>query len=167
VAAALVLSCICRAAARGKQGAPASGEGGRFPRLEKLCAFCLWCSAAVLVVTGFCFASLAGRLLSGYLLLLHTVTGGVFAVTLAGTAVLRGRANMCTCTGDAEAESCGCGRKVCFWVMASSGLALVLSILSAMVPLLGTHGQHLALEVHRYAALLFLLAAIFHAQLRG
>jgi hypothetical protein len=40
-----------------------------------------------------------------------------------------------------------------------SGIVLILSILVAMFPILGTHGQHLAIVVHRVAAGLSIVAA--------
>ena len=57
-------------------------------------------------------------------------------------------------------------QKYCFWILALCGLALIFSILSAMLHLLGTDGQHVTTVVHKYSALVALLAMIIYAGAR-
>ena len=122
----------------------------RFPGIETLVIFCLAASTVLLGVSGFCVTSLSGAGLTGYLLLVHTGLGGLFAVSLAALAVLR-----------AQAYRFGPGsaagpfsflQRLCFWGMGLLGLVLILSMVVAMFPVLGTEGQHACVQMHRSAA---------------
>ena len=109
----------------------------------------------ILAVTGF-VPVVQGRLLTGYALLAHAGLGGLLAVTLAVLLILTGQPHLPENEpGDSKVST---PRKWSYWLMTISALALILSVLIAMLPLLGTHGQHLAISVHRYAAVLFVLA---------
>jgi len=57
------------------------------------------------------------------------------------------------------------GQKITFWLLVVLALPLILSMVSSMFSLFGTHWQELLLEVHRYSALLFALVAIVHIYL--
>ena len=57
------------------------------------------------------------------------------------------------------------GQKITFWLLVVLALPLILSMVSSMFTLFGTHWQELLLEVHRYSALLFALVAIVHIYL--
>lgn len=46
------------------------------------------------------------------------------------------------------------------WVLIVSGIVLILSVLIAMFPILGTHGQHVAIVIHRIAAIVSVVAAL-------
>ena len=59
----------------------------------------------------------------------------------------------------------GLGQKITFWLLVVLALPLILSMVSSMFPLFGTHWQELLLELHRYSALLFALVAIVHIYL--
>jgi len=59
----------------------------------------------------------------------------------------------------------GLGQKITFWLLVVLALPLILSMVSSMFTLFGTHWQELLLEVHRYSALLFVLVAIVHIYL--
>ncbi|QBG48614.1 hypothetical protein EGM51_14830 [Verrucomicrobia bacterium S94] len=96
----------------------------------------------VLALTGFLFGWPFSYPLNGFPLLSHTGFGALYAVALVVYAVVR-------------AKSGG----PWFWVLLISGIVLILSVLLAMFPVLGTHGQHTAIVVHRTAAVISLIAA--------
>ncbi len=104
----------------------------------------LMASLIVLGLTGFLFGWPVSYPLNGFPLLTHVGFGAVYAVALTAWALLRAKRN---------------DGNIWFWVTLISGIVLILSILVAMFPILGTHGQHLAIVVHRGAAILSLVAA--------
>ncbi len=110
-------------------------------------------ATVVLALTGF-GGTLWGHL-GGYPLLVHTAAGALFALCLATGALIL--------AGSHTAPSL---KSLCFWVLGTSGVALILSVLVAMVPLLGTGAQHAALTVHTVAAVIFVLTAALYAVLR-
>lgn len=97
----------------------------------------------ILAITGFGFGWPVAYPLNGFPLLIHVGVGGLYAALLLVWALLRARS----------------GATVWFWIMLVSGMVLILSILLAMFPLLGTHGQHIALVLHRWAAGFSIVAA--------
>ena len=134
----------------------------------------------VLVITGF-YPSLAqGQLISGYFIMVHTTAGGVFAVCLAVLAVMW--AHSCRFNkGDwpwlqqllrreimnkeHPVEKSWLGQKICFWLIVSLAIPLILSIVLSMFPFFGTNWQELLLSTHRYIALLLALVIIVHTYL--
>ena len=103
----------------------------------------LMVSMLVLIVTGFLFGWPIKPSLGGFPLLSHVGFGALYAGALLVYAVV-------------TAKSGG----PWFWVLFISGIVLILSVLIAMFPILGTHGQHLAIIIHRIAAVLSIVAAI-------
>ncbi|MDF7807115.1 cytochrome c3 family protein [Pontiellaceae bacterium B12219] len=97
----------------------------------------------VLIVTGFLFGWPIKPSLGGFPLLSHVGFGALYAIALLVYAVLK-------------VKSGG----PWFWVLLLCGIVLILSVLIAMFPILGTHGQHLAIVVHRIAAVLSIVAAV-------
>ncbi len=97
----------------------------------------------VLVLTGFLFGWPFSSPLDGFPLLTHVAFGALYAIVLVVWAALR-------------------SKTVGFWgwVLIVGGIVLILSILIAMFPILGTHGQHVALVIHRIAAIFSVVAAI-------
>jgi hypothetical protein len=104
----------------------------------------LMASLIVLGLTGFLFGWPVSYPLNGFPLLAHVGFGAVYAIALTVWALLRAKSN---------------DGNIWFWITLISGIILILSILVAMFPILGTHGQHLAIVVHRAAAILSLVAA--------
>jgi hypothetical protein len=96
----------------------------------------------ILAITGFLFGWPISYPLNGFPLLSHVGFGALYAVALLVWAALRAKEG-----------------NIWFWILLVSGIVLILSILVAMFPILGTHGQHLAIVVHRGAAILSLVAA--------
>lgn len=133
----------------------------------------------VLAVTGFYPPLVLGKPLSGYLMMVHATAAPVFAGCVAVLAVMwthncrfdknywpwlqkllqREPAN--TDTG----EKFELTQKICFWLIIILALPLILSIVSSMFPIFGTHWQELLLNIHRYTALAFALVAIVHTYL--
>jgi hypothetical protein len=95
-----------------------------------------------LAVTGFLFGWPIRSVLGGFPLLIHVGFGALYAVALLVYALLRAR-----------------NGGLWFWILLVSGIVLIGSILIAMFPILGTHGQHVAIIVHRVAAMLSIIAA--------
>lgn len=133
----------------------------RYPRIERLLAWMAALGFITLAFTGFVGATLPGQPLQGYWTLIHVSASGMFATGLACLAVMRGQAYAfgSTVTRFSTAQ------RICFWTIAASTLVLVLSIVVPMLRLLGTPEQTLAIEVHRAAALVSLLAAMVYVHL--
>ncbi len=138
----------------------------------------------VLAVTSFYPVLVLGEAICGYWLMLHATFAPVFAVCLAILAVMW--ASHCRFTGSdwpwlqrlirrvilaktvsekTVCESSGLGRKITFWLIVVLALPLIISIVSSMFPLFGTHWQELLLDTHRYSALALALAVIVHTYL--
>ncbi|MBA7714943.1 hypothetical protein ES703_123976 [subsurface metagenome] len=159
---------------------------GIFKKLVYLLALLCFC---VLAVNGFFAAVVLGKSVSGYWIMLQTTAGGVFAVCVAILAVMwacRHRFNQSDWPGlqrileritlakrageeplnRSQANRVpGLGQKITFWLLVVLALPLILSMVSSMFTLFGTHWQELLLELHRYSALLFAMAAIMHIYL--
>jgi cytochrome b subunit of formate dehydrogenase len=150
---------------------------GKFKKLLYLVA--MLC-VVVLAVTGFYPVLVLGKHISGYLLMIHVTTGGVFAaclVLLAFTFAHSRRFNendwpWLTSLVRRELqksrllpESSDLLRKICFWLLIVLALPLMLSVVLSMFPLLGTAGQLLLAEAHRYSTLAFAVVAIIHTYL--
>jgi hypothetical protein len=100
-------------------------------------------SMLVLIITGFLFGWPIKPSLGGFPLLSHVGFGVLYAFALLVYAVLK-------------VKSGG----PWFWLLLICGIVLILSVLIAMFPILGTHGQHVAIVVHRIAAILSIVAAV-------
>jgi hypothetical protein len=97
----------------------------------------------LLAITGFLFGWPISYPLNGFPLLSHVGLGALYAIALTVWALMR-------------AES---GGNIWFWILIISGIILILSILVAMFPIFGTHGQHICIVIHRIAAIASILAA--------
>jgi cytochrome b subunit of formate dehydrogenase len=138
----------------------------------------------LLVVTGFAQRLFLGKAISGYWLMLHATCAPVFAICLALLALMwaprcvfrrgdwprlegliRRVIRLEADAAEPAVEGFNFGQKITFWLIIVLALPLILSIVSSMFPLFGTHGQELLLDVHRYSALLLALAVIVHTYL--
>ena len=138
----------------------------------------------VLAFTGFYPTLILGEHISGYLVMIHATFAPVFAICLAVLAVMWASKSRFTSNdwpwfqrlvqrvtlakstgGEDETESSSLGQKISFWLIIFLALPLALSIVLSMFPFFGTHWQELLLEIHRYTAVLFSLAAIVHIYL--
>jgi len=94
---------------------------------------------------------------TGWLLLIHMFGAAVFLVGMAAVALVwADRCRFGVETG------LNLGQKLVFWIALVLGLVIMLSMLLAMLPLFGTTGQHVLLDIHEYCGLLFLVAMIVH-----
>jgi len=121
----------------------------------------------VLAVTGFYPTLILGRHLSGYLLMVHATFAPVFAGCVAVLAVMW--AHNCRFDKDSVGYNIShhysLGQKISFWLIVSLAVPLILSIVLSMFPLFGTDIQKFLLNLHRYSALLLMLAAVVHTYL--
>jgi hypothetical protein len=107
-------------------------------------------SILVLAFTGF----LPGTI-QGYGLMLHATFAPVFILCMAYLVVAGARRNACRLSG------LGLIRAVCFWTLAFLTLPLALSIAVSMLPLFGTHMQHVLAQVHTVTAWMFAIVRWF------
>jgi len=142
----------------------------RHPSRDRLVIICLGLSFCFLAASGFPFALLSGQRLYGIFLLLHVMLGGVFAVSLPLALISRAR-HYSFDREDTEHEraaslSGGTGTshtpwsKIFFWLFAASGLCLIVTALTLMLPYFSLAAQMDMLEIHRYSALVSLLSAL-------
>ncbi len=52
--------------------------------------------------------------------------------------------------------------KLMFWLFLASGLVVILSMLLSMLPIFGTDGLHVLLDIHRYAGLMCVVVLLLH-----
>jgi len=137
----------------------------------------------VLGVTGFYNRLVLNQPISGYLMMVHATFAPIFAICLAVLAIMWARncrfsysdwpwlsrliqrVMLVKISDEAPSPAGGLGQKVTFWLVIFLALPLILSIVSSMFPLAGTHWQEILLAVHRYTAVAFAVAAIIHTYL--
>ena len=134
----------------------------------------------VLAVTGFGPSLIVGERPAGYLLMLHVTAAPIFAVSLAVLTLMwayRCRFDQSDWrwllrflrreVGDKKPapERSGFGPKVFFWLLVIFALSVILSITLSMFPLFGTQGQEFLSQLHRYSALLLVMATVAHTYL--
>jgi hypothetical protein len=147
----------------------------RKPVLEKWLDIGLYGSFLYLAASGFFFAIFIPRGLFGYPLVVHVMTGGLFAVCLTIVVLFKGRhfisvpnpASLSLALLDIRKMGITPSRVRlwAFWLFAGAGFLLTLSALVPMLPLLPTGGQRFVFEFHRYSALVSAAAAIVFAGL--
>ncbi len=141
----------------------------RYPSAQRWIFICLALSGSYLILSGFLFSFLGVRIF-GFFLLLHVVLGGLFAVCLCLAVSVRARYYVWD-PEDFKGEKGALnlktksGRRVVwqisfFWIFVASGLILILTALSQMLPSFSLRTQLVLFEVHRYAALVLLLASM-------
>jgi len=123
-----------------------------------------------LALSGFYASIVVQSPLQRYLLLGHVSAGIVFAVSLVALAVLW--AESCRFVLGARADSSdsspipavgrsfSAGKRLFFWCFLAAGLTSALTVLLSMTPLFGTAGMDLLADVHRWSALVSVLAAM-------
>jgi formate dehydrogenase subunit gamma len=149
----------------------------RYNLWERLVHLALLMSFLVLAVTGFVASIGWNGPMKGYMLMLHTTSGAVFAVSVGCMLVtwaadhaftqadgrwFRG-GGCCTPVKELPAGRFTGGEKVYFWLAGLLTLAALVSMLMSMVPVLGTEGQALMYHVHRWSTLVLVVATIWHA----
>lgn len=138
----------------------------------------------VLAVTSFYPVLVLKEPIHGYWLMIHATFAPVFAICLAVLAVMWAgkccfdkndwpwltriieRITLTKRVGDGPSKGCpGIGQKITFWLIFVLSLPLILSSILSMFPYFGTYWQGLLLNIHRWAALAFAIAAIIHIYL--
>jgi len=127
-------------------------------------AFLTFLCAGLLALSGFT-ATVIGRPMTGYFLLGHVAVGGAFIVCLAATALLwaeaHGGGDLKNAAGaGAAGQRWGVIRKTCFWCFVAFGCGSAVTILLGMVPVFDSEGVGVLSELHRWCALLVVMAGI-------
>lgn len=116
-------------------------------------------SFTYLAASGFGFAVFTRRGMYGIPLLLHVAAGGVFAVSLAVFLFFRAREHEGIFESPGR-EKVRTWDSILFWVFIMAGLTLTVTALGSMLPYFSLSTQVVLIDVHRYSALVSLLAAI-------
>ncbi|HOE65442.1 MAG TPA: hypothetical protein PLO62_02860 [Candidatus Hydrogenedentes bacterium] len=124
--------------------------------IRRLLYLAVAASALLLGASG-AYALFSDSGLRGYLLMAHTSLGGLFAVTLALFAVCYGE--RFRLVPDTPVHV---GQRICFWLFLVLGATSALSVSLCMLPLAGTHGQHLLVATHRYCGYGIALTGLAH-----
>ncbi len=127
-------------------------------------------SFAYLAVSGLGFALFTTRGMFGIPLLLHVVSGGLFAACLAAFAILRAKDNVAgpesfvidrfTLRKFPRSLPIELFRPVLFWIFVAAGFALTVTALGSMLRFFSFDAQVAMIDVHRYSALAATLAAM-------
>jgi len=133
----------------------------------------------ILVITGFVPRVVFGIAITGWWLMIHATAAPIFAACVAILAVLWadrnrldknywpllnrivGRSPKSTATPEKHELKL----RICFWVILTMSLPVILSAVVSMFPIFGMHGQEILLQVHRYSTLLLSLFAIIYLYL--
>ncbi len=128
-----------------------------------------------LAASGFIFALFVPRGLFGLPLLAHVAGGGLFAFSLAGILMWRGRSYRPGQEDEISSDvlayplfknpPLALVRRAFFWTFAAFGLIQVLTALGSMLPIFTFETQVAMIVIHRYSALAILLAAILFTDL--
>ena len=160
---------------RAKQRLRRQGILGILDILKKLvCLLTLLCFV-VLAVNGFYPSLVLGKPISGYWLMLQVTAGGVFACCLAFLTLmwayhcrfnekdwqwLQHLLRRETASKELPPERFRFGQKIAFWLIVLLALPVILSIVLSMFGLFGTDAQEFLLHLHRYSALLLVMAGV-------
>lgn len=98
--------------------------------------------------------------LRGWILMFHVSTGGVLIAFMALWAILWAGACRFGITS-AKLPRFTFGEKVCFWLILALSLPVIGTVMLSMLPVFGTHGQELLVEIHEYSGLALFLLSFF------
>ena len=113
------------------------------------------------------YAVLAVGTLGGCMLFAHMFGAGLFTVILPLLALTWCEANGCMGAEGAPEAGPPAARflglsKAMFWVMLTAGLVVTGTMLLSMLPVFGTHGLEVLLEIHRWSGLVVVVATLLH-----
>ena len=131
-------------------------------RLRLITCLAVFLSFIALAVTGYVPVFVFDQAISGYWLIVHVSAGGVFAVSLAGLAVMEASRNRFSAD---KADVLRALRKACFWAVLVTSLVMFISVAMSMFNLFGTVNQERMVEVHKYSAMVIAIAGIIYAYL--
>ncbi|MBN2019317.1 MAG: hypothetical protein JW749_03750 [Sedimentisphaerales bacterium] len=106
-----------------------------------------------LAATGFIPVYILNGSISGWWLMAHVTTGGIFAGCMAVLAVLWADKNRLVKFSV---------KRICFWVILVMAMSLILTAILSMFNLFGTYGQEVLLLLHRYSAIILSLFVIIY-----
>jgi hypothetical protein len=147
-------------------GGRAAKPRRRFNGWEKLVYLGTLASVSVLAVTSY-YSVLRLGAMHGWWLFVHMFGAGAFVGALPVLALTWCVANRFPRARDADREDACAPRffwipKVMFWLLLVSGLVVILTMLLSMLPLFGTDGLHVLLDIHRYSGLLVVVVLVIH-----
>ena len=132
----------------------------------------------ILALTSFLPIIILGKHMSGYLLILHVAIGPLFALCMVTMGILWAHKHLLDMNDwkvlrdllsknsrHQKGRSIDLGKKVCFWFIVLLAFPILFSIVSGMYKIFGTHGQEFLLQLHRYAALLFVILMAVYTDL--
>ncbi len=142
----------------------------RHPSRDRLVIICLGLSFCFLAASGFPFALWSEQRLFGIFLLLHVMLGGVFAICLPLALISRARHysfdtrdpvhGQAASPPEGKSTTSTPWSKIFFWLFSTSGLCLIVTALTLMLPYFSLTTQMDMFEIHRYSALVSLLSAL-------
>jgi hypothetical protein len=147
--------------------------GGRAPRArkrfnwwEKLVYLGALASVSVLGVTSF-YTVLRFGGMHGWWLFAHMFGAGALTAVLPLAALTWCGASRFGQSGPQAGDAAYVPRffwlpRVMFWLFLVAGLGVMLTMLVSMLPLFGTEGLEILLDIHRYAGLLAVVALLIH-----
>ena len=124
----------------------------------------LVCFAAMLI-TGFVPKVIFGESLSGYMLMVHASCAPVFACSLAAAVLLWVHRYRFARTDLHPFKGLAIIPRICFWIILTVSVPLMLSILLGMFPIFGTEGQHCLIYLHLLSATILTAVAVVHSLL--
>lgn len=137
--------------------------------------YALVLSYIYLALSGFIFAWLVGRGLYGFPLLLHVAAGALFAISLTVVLFIKARFFMPEKLAEEASHESGRGfycplagrsfpriylQAIAFWLFVLAGFFLVASTLGSMLPYFNYPAQIFFFHLHRWSALVSVLAAL-------
>jgi len=152
----------------------------RFGLLERCMHALALLSLVTLGFTGFASVIIFGSPLRGWLWLAHFVAAPVFAVSVAVIALiwaedgrfeghdwkwLRHLGGYIWKKEGLPAGRFNAGQKAYFWFVGLASIVVILSGVGRLYPVFGAVGQEIVYEVHRYSALVLVVAVIKHLYL--
>ena len=119
-------------------------------------------SIFVLALTGFWATIITGEPSTGYLLMLHCTAATGFCFALPLSLIISAQKNRFI-LGDFSPGLRLVGiSKICFWIFTAAAIPLILSMILSMFPLFGAVGQEFLYQMHRFCALLLVMAGLIY-----
>ena len=119
-------------------------------------------SIFVLAFTGFWATIITGEPSTGYLLMLHCTAATVFCLAMPLTLIISAEKNRFILGEFSPGLRCVGLSKICYWIFIAAAIPLILSMILSMFPLFGSVGQEFLYQLHRFCALLLVMAGLIY-----
>ncbi|MCP4709682.1 MAG: hypothetical protein GY869_13730 [Planctomycetes bacterium] len=119
-------------------------------------------SIFVLAVTGFWATIITGEPSTGYLLMLHCTAATGFCLATPLSLIISAEKNRFILGDFSPGLRCVGISKICYWIFVATAIPLILSMILSMFPLFGTLGQEFLYQIHRFCALLLVMAGLIY-----